>query len=828
MIAGMACLAGSTAAVESPLDVDQTPTPIATDASGNALPEAAILGLGSVRFRHPGTVYQLALSPDEKTVVTMGDKLIAWDAATGKQRWRADMDAHDVMFNGVSYGMRLLAFEPDGRRVITPGPPDTVFAWDVMTGERTAISLGKAPLQRGAVFNWGRGGPRAVDVSQDGRKLAVGGADGVFVGDFNGRKLFVVENAPAKAVDFDEANRDRLTFGGHAASGQFSPAGKLLAVVASDAPNEIRLHDAISGAELRRIAAQARVVRLAFSPDGRQMAVTERDSSVRCYAVETGERLWSHTVKLTDPFENYTSALAYAPDGGAIAVCATDERIYLLNAATGDQTGVLESHSWNPWAVAFTRDGAMLYSSGWDGNVYRWDVAKREKIPLPGEIRATGVTAISPNGRRIAYEDDGGAIHLVDAADGQELRTLQLPGTQYSQVAFSRDSQRLAGGGTSGDDVHVAVWDLATGEVLHRWDWPQGRDPHSRVEAIAFGPDGRQLAAAMFRQDAVRWWNLDSGQQVAQHDHQEIYGLAFSPDGQTLTTVGWDSTIRLWNASTGELSSEINLVPDEQDAGGGVFRDEDLRMYAVAYAPQGGLIATQHMNGEIWVWDAATMKHRTKLPVGGSFHFGSLSFSPDGLWIASGKSSGELSLWDARSGKAVWNAGKHQDTVYVTSFGRDSRTLLSGGQDGACYLWSLAPPAPHPSADVETLWREMASSEGPDAYRAMWALAATPDQTIELINGKLAGVDALVDLEAANDEVTPEEASRVHRLKRLLVERDPSVESQTAARRAIALLGQFEEPAAAALLEKLAAAKPADDLARLAGEALARRNAAGE
>ena len=163
------------------------------------------------------------------------------------------------------------------------------------------------------------------------------------------------------------------------------------------------------------------------------------------------------------------------------------------------------------------------------------------------------MVAASPDGQTLAYEDDSGAIRLVDAEHGTERRTLALPGTEYSQLVFSPDGRRLAGGGTSGDQVHVAVWDVPSGELLHRWDWPKGRDPHSTVESLGFTPDGSRLAAAVFRQSAAYVWDLTTGQQIARLAHNQVYGLSFSPDGKTLVTAGWDSIIRFWETDTGNI-----------------------------------------------------------------------------------------------------------------------------------------------------------------------------------------------------------------------------------------------------------------------------------
>ncbi len=70
--------------------------------------------------------------------------------------------------------------------------------------------------------------------------------------------------------------------------------------------------------------------------------------------------------------------------------------------------------------LAFAAKGGMLYSLGWDPAIRRWDVAAREQIPPPEGVHATSVVAALPDGRTLAYEDDSGAIRLVDAAGGAE------------------------------------------------------------------------------------------------------------------------------------------------------------------------------------------------------------------------------------------------------------------------------------------------------------------------------------------------------------------------------------------------------------------------
>jgi RNA polymerase sigma factor (sigma-70 family) len=799
--------------VRAPLRLTQpVARPSNTDSLGDPMPAGARLRLGTSRFRPPSVVADLALNPDESAIVTAGHELIVWDANNGKERWRAPASEYDVDPPGPSYGMRILSFSSDSSRFYTPGKQNEVVVWETASGRHEVLKVAssyKNPTMSALAH---RSAPRSIDVTPDGKKLALGSAGGVVVCDLQGKVLYEIANVPQDPLKFD--NDDRLAFAGPYSLGRFSPDGKLLAVLTSDAPEELKLYDAGTGRSIRKVALASRLVRFAFSPNGKQLATTERDNAVRLYDVETGSRAWSHIIKLTNIYENYTSALAFSPDGRILAACATDNRIYLMNPSTGEELAQLTGHHWYPWGLAFTANSKMLYSSGSDPAIRRWDIPARKQLGLPAGTHATAVVAASPDGQTLAYESDSGTIHLVDAANGSERRTLTIPGTDYGQLAFSPDGRHLAGGGTFGDQVHLAVWDLASGELRHRWTWPKGRDPHSTVESLCFTPDGSRLAAAIFRQSAAYIWDLKLGKQIAHLSHNEVYGLSFSPDGKSLLTAGWDSIIRFWQTDTGEIEREFKVA--DHTKGG------DLRMYRVCYAPEGGLIATAHLDGMVRIWQADQMSLRKLFQVGGRFGYGAMSFSPDGLWLATGASDGSVELWDPLTAKQVWNSGRHQSDVYTVSFGRDARSLVSGGEDGACYVWDLRPSANPPDINLDQLWHDLGAEDNPAAYQAIWALSKMPDRCVSMLAEKLRPVRSVIDLDHVDAGKARDEIQRLRRMKKLLIDKDPTVESAVAVRRAIALLAQLDTPEAIALLKALAEQDPTRDVGQYARAALNR------
>jgi WD40 repeat protein len=779
------------------------------DQSDDPLPDGALLRLGSTRFHPPSSVYELAVSPDGKVVVSVGDQLMAWDAETGKELWRASPDESDFRIRGTGYGGGRIAFSSDSSRFYTPGGHNRVFDWNTMSGahEILTIDLPRPKLETRNI------GATSVDVTADGQYLCVGSDTCLAITNHQGELLCTIDNTRDGPPKID--NDDRLTFGGDYSYGRFSPDGKLLALVMSGRPERLSLREVPTGRELRRIEMGAKLVRLAFSPDGTKIVATERDNAVRLYDVGSGEPVWSQVIKLTNPYENYTSDVAFSPDGKSIAAGATDHHIYVLDPATGEQRAQLVGHAWYPWALAFTSDSKLLYSSGWDGAIRRWDVAARKQLDLPAGRRASGVVAASPDGRTLAYVDDSGTIRLVDAISGDEHRSIELPETGYSHLIFSPDGQRLAGGGSCRDDVHVAVWNTESGALVYRWNWPKGRDPHSTAESLSFSPDGTRLAADVFRQSMAYLWNLETGKQIAELPHKQVYGLSFSPEGKTLATAGWDSMVHFWDVETGKLLREFQ-IPEEAKGG-------DLRMYAVRYASEGGLIATAHLDGTVRVWQAEQMQLRTQFSVPGRFVFGATEFSPDGLWLATGSMGGHVELWDPLTGTKVWNRGRHQGYVSTVSFGRDNQTVATGGSsDDVCYLWDLQPHGVEVTGTLEQLWHDLAGDDSAAAYQAMWALAKQADKSVAFLADKLRPVRSLVDPDHVAKEDSPDERQRIKELKKLLAEKDPTVELEIAMRRAVSVLAQTGSTEARDVLRQLAERDPKGDVASLASVALAR------
>ena len=479
----------------------------------------------------------------------------------------------------------------------------------------------------------------------------------------------------------------------------------------SDQRETIKLVNLETGKVEAEIKTKARPVRVVFSKDGEFIFATERDCGIRCYRIDDQSQVWEHAIEPDETgAESYASAIAISHDGTTIAAgvpVGPKDWTYLIDAQSGKELRILKNCGWKPWAVQFSSDDQTLFVTGWGGRIKRFDVSTGDDVPLRNTIRGSSVVTTSPTGDLVAFKDGTGQIRVLDQTTGVQELSKKVSGS--SVILFSPDGKRLFAGGSSGDNVCVSVWDLQKNEITNRWKIPKGKDSHAGIEDLAVDPSGRYFAAAAFRQNQAHIFDTLEGKQLASVRHRNVYGLAISPNGETLVTAGWDKQIRVWEIDTGKSISNLavaDAVGDPQLAAG------DPRMYGVRFSVDGKRLAACHLDGHITVWDATDLskiKHVHMFRCKRRFIFPAMDFSPNGLWIAAGDSSGGVRLYDSFTGQHMVKVGDHDDNIYTVRFGADETRLVSGG-GGVSYLWALDHASSGEERDLASYWRQLRSS----------------------------------------------------------------------------------------------------------------------
>ncbi|MFF4606011.1 WD40 repeat domain-containing protein [Streptomyces sp. NPDC001339] len=635
--------------------------------------------------------YGVAFSPDEILLATCSadGRIQLWDTRSVRgggelQPFRDPLIGHD----GPVYGV---AFSPEGRYLASCGADGTVRLWDAYTREPVGDPI---TGHKGAVYTVGFWG--------SGTRVFTGGADGVV------RQWDTYTLAPA----------------GEALQGHGGPVmalafpGAYLAVGAAN--GSVKLWD-------RPVGGPAETF---FTEHGPVYTMASTAFTLAVGHANGATYLWDVRKPHTETTQIsasgsavYTLAHGTPNKSRALAAGSPDGTLRLWHQRHGEPTTLAEapeSHEGPIFAAAFSPEGSFLATGGADGEVALWHPTALDFLGAPG------AAAREPSMPPLSLENDEPSPESSLAAKAvhytlQRGHHVSLPplvcGQGARAVAFSPDGRLLA---TGADDGAVQLWNPVTREPIGGRLTERG----GMIRSLVFSPDS-SLLAAVDAGKPVRMWDTATCKPVGDLSGVltgSIRSVAFSPDSKVLVTGGDDSTVRLWDTATQDpvrlplsghgakivsvaFSSDgllaaieearkvwlWELADDENDLS--LFSNAGSSATAIAFSPNGSVLAVGGIRGEVCLWSADTLEHTEAehpfTSIGGPVR--ALEFSPDACSLAVGGE--DQTVWltrdDGRNEPISIALTGHCDAVSGVAFSPDGSLLATASKDRTVRLWTV-------------------------------------------------------------------------------------------------------------------------------------------
>jgi WD40 repeat protein len=357
----------------------------------------------------------------------------------------------------------------------------------------------------------------------------------------------------------------------------------------------------------------------------------------------------------------------FAPDGKLIATASADATARLWNAATGEQRAVLRGHAGPVRGVAFSSDGHLATASD-DRRLRLWEVQTAKLIQtLPGHWQGVQAVAFSPDGKRLASGSADRTIRIWDPETRRGLRDLDGAGF----ITFSADGRML--GRQTGLPWVIRCSDLDNPDKELRLAGHVGEGARTVRSA-----DGRYFATLGFRDQTARLWDAATGKVLLvirdRHEKEQL-GLAVDPTGRFLATGGQGGTVRIWDATPAVDGKErSDPVAELRDT-----HTEGQIIHALAFSPDGQILASAGARGRIDLWDPHNRKLLRKCqgherPVLG------IAFHPKGHELASASFDQTVRIWNVHSGRQLRILPMGMP-AYPVAYSPDGERLAAGSGD---------------------------------------------------------------------------------------------------------------------------------------------------
>lgn len=469
----------------------------------------------------------------------------------------------------------------------------------------------------------------------------------------------------------------------------------------------------IDGQELQSFPIGYQVQGLAYSPDGKRIALHRNKDQLEIWNLAEKK---VH-LKLSIPSGAGIMSIAWSPNGRLIAAGCSNYRAHVWHAENGQLASDLVGHQAEVTRLFFDPNGEWIATTGWDVTTRFWN-------PVTGttllNLRGTTV-AVSDDGRKLAhYSGQSTGILRIDGLNEFHSLHGHLGPKGPWHASFSNDSSILA---TSSHDA-VRFWDSANGRNIGELR------PSGGALSTAFHPEGKYLVSAG-RTHLSRWpiaydrstATIEIGEEEPLLTHQadlinrgerrvamssdgsrvavsnqirqsififsfeepnlwrsiytfpDVNGVQLSPDGKWVFSASWPiPNARIWDAVTGSQVKDLR-------GSSPVF---------ASFSPDGRRFAySSSQKGE--VVEVGTWKHIANIPPEESgLKSSAIAYSPDSRLLAIVRGNNVIQLLESQSLKEIARLeSPDPQGVAQLAFSPDGGRLAAVATTHVVHLWDL-------------------------------------------------------------------------------------------------------------------------------------------
>ena len=459
--------------------------------------------------------------------------------------------AHELGAPGLGQSGTLVAFSPDGARLVTTSNEHDVWVWNTADGSSAGTLRGHTAVVTTLAF------------SPDGRQIASGAASG-----------------EVRLWNADSLEVEHIRLGHETAvtTLAFHPDGETLASGEHGGP--VRLWSRSAARPLATLPHAEGMTAVAFSHDGLVLAIAPNDRD----AVEIWDPRRMQRLQELPLAGRTVAAVAFSPHGDLVAAACSrdgaDGDVLMWDARDGRLLATLGGHARRADTVAFSADGSLVVTTSAEDVATVWDPRTGRRLMAaaagPQSSHSKPGAVFGLDGSRMAFRKPA----IFDSRSGEVALPLRPQGA-VTAVAASGDGRLMAAGMTIGA---VYVTDFATGRrIANLFGHTDG------VHALAFSPDRCQLASGS-RDGTIRLWDIETQTELRLFRGHEasVETVRFTPDGRRLVSSSTDGTVRIWHARRGH---ELASLPGQVD-----------HPRAIALSPVGDLLVTTSNDGVTRIW----------------------------------------------------------------------------------------------------------------------------------------------------------------------------------------------------------------------------------